>query len=116
MMTVAKGRCTSDPKLVASDAGNSPRMATSEVIRPGRRRSIRPLNDGFVHRCPSRRCLLIPLNISTPSMMAMPNSVAKPDAGRDIEVHVAEVQGHRAAGEGEGNRQQQDESPPETSR
>ena len=78
MITVAKGRCTSDPKLVARDAGNSPRMATNDVIRPGRRRSIRPMMMASSTDAPSRRCLLIPLNIKTPSMMAMPKSVAKP--------------------------------------
>ena len=35
-MTVAKGHWTSEPSVVASDAGNKPRMARSDNIRIGR--------------------------------------------------------------------------------
>ena len=46
-------------------------------------------------------------------MIAMPNKVAKPDARGDVEVHVAEIQGHGSAGKSEGDRQQQDHRRPE---
>ena len=35
-ITVASGRCTSDPSPVAIEAGNNPKMATMVVIRMGR--------------------------------------------------------------------------------
>ena len=111
-MTVAKGRCTSDPKPVARAAGKSPRIGTSEAIRPDRSRSVRPRMMASSTEAPSRRYLLTPLNIRIAIHDGDAEERGEADARRDIEVHVAEVQGHGAAGEGEGDRQQQDERRP----
>ena len=41
-ITVAKGRCTSDPKPVVKDAGSNPKIATKEASKIGRKQSRPP--------------------------------------------------------------------------
>ena len=49
-ITMANGRCESEPMPRESAAGNKPRMATSMVIMIGRKRRIAPSHRGVFDR------------------------------------------------------------------
>ena len=58
-MTMAKGRCESDPMPCEKAAGSRPRQATSAVIMMGRRRTIEASKVALAISCPSSRSLLM---------------------------------------------------------
>ncbi len=65
---------------MASEAGKRPKMATIDVMRIGRRRSSAPATIASSRPMPCPRRVEIQRTMSTPSMIATPNSAVKPTA------------------------------------
>ena len=78
-ITVASGRCTSDPIPVAIDAGNNPKAATVAVINTGRNLSFAP-NCTAVRKSNFFLKSLMCDIIITPFCMATPKSAINPTA------------------------------------
>ena len=77
---------------MASDAGSSPRMATSDAIRIGRRQFSGPCDDRLVERHASMAAASV---IHSHHQHAVHDRDAEQggeaDAGRDVQVHAADV-------------------------
>ena len=85
-MTVANGRCTSEPIPVEREAGNNPKIATVAVIKIGRKRCLTPLNTATFNTFPSALRLLICVIIITPFWMATPINAMNPTADDTFKV------------------------------
>ena len=96
-MTMAKGRCESEPMPCDSAAGSRPSVATSMVIMMGRRRSTAPSMAASSIEWPRARSWLMYSSMMTPVCTETPNSARKPDAGRHAEMGVGDQQRQQAA-------------------
>ena len=76
--TVAKGRWTSAPILVATAIGKNPKLATRAVIKTGRRRSMAPCRTASRVGSPSVSSLWIWLTNTTPFKTAIPKRATQP--------------------------------------
>ena len=79
-MTVANGRCTSDPMPEDTEAGNNPNMATVAVMSTGLKRCDTPSTTASFKAVPLFRKMLICDIIITPFWIDTPNSAIKPTA------------------------------------
>ena len=77
-MTMAKGRCESDPMSCDSAAGSSPSVATSMVIMMGRSLSTAPSTAESTIECPRARSWLMYSTMMTPVCTDTPNSANMP--------------------------------------
>ena len=82
-MTMAKGRCESEPMPCEVAAGSSPRVATSIVIMMGRRRSIALSTADSLIECPRTRSWLMYSSMMTPVCTGDAEERQKAYSGRD---------------------------------
>src|ERR1700686_314801 len=77
-MTMAKGRCESEPIPWEVAAGTNPSDATSMVIRIGRKRWIAPLVAALSIECPRDRSWLMYSTMMTPVWTETPKRARNP--------------------------------------
>ena len=78
--TVAKGRCTSAPMLVATAIGTKPNPATIAVISTGRSRVFAPSTTASSSERSSCRSRVMVETSTTPFSTAIPDRAIKPTA------------------------------------
>src|ERR1022692_1688599 len=77
-MTMANGRCESDPMACESAAGNSPTVATSMVVMMGRSLKTAPSTAASTIERPRARSWLMYSSMITPVCTDTPNRARKP--------------------------------------
>src|ERR1035441_8110632 len=77
-MTMAKGRCESEPMPCDKAAGSRPRVATSMVIMMGRSRRTAPSMAASSMVCPRTRIWLMYSSMMTPVSTETPKRARKP--------------------------------------
>ena len=108
-MTMAKGRCESEPMPCDVAAGSRPRVATSMVIIMGRRRRTAPSMAASSMVWPRTRIWLMYSSMMTPIFDRDAEEGEEADAGGDAEVGPGEEQrgeaAHRRHGDGDEDEQ-----------
>jgi hypothetical protein len=93
-MTMAKGRCESEPMPCESAAGNSPNVATSMVIMMGRRRRTAPSMAAFFNGLAGGAHLVDVLQHDDAGLHRDAEQCEESDAGRNADVGVRDQQRH----------------------
>ena len=101
MTTVARGRCTSAPMLVASAMGTNPNEATSAVISTGRSRLETALDYGFLYGQTLRPELTDKAHQHQAVETATPESAINPTPAEIVNGISAEPQGKNPTSEGQ---------------
>ena len=92
-MTIAKGRCESEPMPRDSAAGSNPKLATSMVIMIGRSRRTDPSRAASSDRKPTRTKLVDILQQNHAGLNRYAEERQKADARGNAEVRMREQQG-----------------------
>ena len=89
-ITIAKGRCESEPMACDSAAGNRPSVATMLVTIIGPQSQNRALHRGLFDGMPARSPLIDVLQHDHAGLHRNAEQREKPDAGRHAEVGVGQ--------------------------
>ncbi len=110
-MTMANGRCESEPIPCEVAAGTSPSDATSMVMRMGRNRMTAPCCTASRMECPRARNWLMYSSMITPVITETPNSARNPMPEETLKLVLVKYSASDAADGRHGDRHQNQAGP-----